>query len=87
MYIIEIAKAMIHDLYLCISLGRSIHTMVNILNRCPHRILMNKTPKKDFTNEKPHVLHFHVFGFPLYIHIHDEKKSKLETSSMKESGI
>lgn len=35
-----------------------------------------------FTGEKPEVLNFHVFGCPVYIHVPDEKGTKLESLSI-----
>jgi hypothetical protein len=53
------------------------------LNMCPHRILKDKTPKEAFIGEKPQVSHFCVFGCLVYIHILEEKRTKLEPSSLK----
>jgi hypothetical protein len=36
-----------------------------------------------FYREKPKVSHFHVFGCPVYIHVPDKKRTKLEPSSIK----
>jgi hypothetical protein len=58
-------------------------TIVYILNRCPHRVLKEKTPKEAFTGEKPDVSHFRVFGSLIYIHVPKEKRTKLEPSSLK----
>jgi hypothetical protein len=53
-----------------------------ILNRCPH-MLKDKTLEEAFTREKPDVSHFQVFGSPIYIHVLEEKRTKLEPSSLK----
>jgi hypothetical protein len=75
---------MIHDLDLPMCLwAEACLTTVYILNRCPHKVLKDKTPKEAFTGEKPQVAHLHVFGCPVYIHIPDEKRTKLEPSSLK----
>jgi hypothetical protein len=53
------------------------------LNKCPHRVLKDKTPEEAFTSEKPQVAHLCVFDCPIYIHIPNEKRTKLEPSSLK----
>jgi hypothetical protein len=45
----------------------------------PHRILKERS----FTSEKPRVSHFRVFGCPVYIHVLEEKRTKLKPSSLK----
>jgi hypothetical protein len=36
-----------------------------------------KTPKEKFTNKKPIVSHFKMYSCIAYVHVPDEKKSKL----------
>jgi len=45
--------------------------------------LEDKTPKEAFTNVKPEMSHFRIFGCPIYIHVSIEKRTKLEPSNMK----
>lgn len=57
--------------------------VVYILNRYPHKALKDITSNEAFTNEKLEVLDFYVFACPIYIHVPDEKRTKLEPSSFK----
>lgn len=59
--------------------------VVYIQNRCSHSILDNKTPEETFTGTKLDISHLRIFGFPIYIHITKEKRTKLEPSG--KSGI
>lgn len=43
----------------------------------------DKTPKEAFTGVKPKVIHFRIFGRPIYIHVPIEKRTKLEPSNKK----
>jgi hypothetical protein len=58
------------------------NTAVDILNRCPHKVLKDKTLEEPFTSKKPEVPHFLVFGCPVYIHVPNWKRTKLESSSI-----
>jgi hypothetical protein len=83
-YIMETAKAMIHDLDLPTFLWEKACNMaLYILNRHPHKILKDKTLEEVFTGGKPQASHFRIFGCPMYIHAPDGKRSKLEPSSLK----
>jgi hypothetical protein len=42
-----------------------------------HGVIGNKTPEEMFTDENPKVIHLRIFGFPLYVHVAKEKRSKL----------
>jgi hypothetical protein len=82
--IIGVVKAMIHDQDLPMFLWvEACNTTIYIHNKCPHRILEEKTPEEAFTGVKPEVSHFHIFGCPVYIHVHVEKRTKMEPSSRK----
>jgi hypothetical protein len=63
--------------------AESCNTTIYIQNRCPHKILEDKTPEEAFTGVKPEVSHFRIFGCPIYIHVLVEKRTKLEPSSRK----
>ncbi len=41
------------------------------------------TPKEKFTNKKPDVSHFKMFGYIAYVHVLDEKRSKLDPKTKK----
>ena len=51
--------------------------VVYVQNCTPHRVLNNKNMKEDFSGEKPKFNHLRIFGFPMYIHIPKEKRTKL----------
>lgn len=82
--IIESAKALMHDQNLHLSLWtEATNTAVYIQNRCPHSIIENITPKEAFTRNKPDLSHLRIFGCLVYIHVPQEKRSKLEPSRKK----
>ena len=58
-------------------------TAVYVQNRCPHNIVKNMTPEEAFTGVKPEVGPLRIFGFPVYIHVPKEKRTKLEPSGKK----
>ena len=58
-------------------------TMVYVQNRTPHRVLENKTPEEIFSGKKPKVSHLRIFGYPVYIHIPKEKRTKIDPSGKK----
>jgi hypothetical protein len=41
------------------------------------------TPEEKFTSKKPNVSHFKVFGCIAYVHVPDEKRSKLDPKADK----
>ena len=43
-----------------------------------HSALGNKTPEEMFFGENLEVSNLNIFGFPVYIHIPKEKRSKLD---------
>ena len=80
----EAARAMLHDKELPMHLwAEAARTTVYVQNHTPHRLLENKTPEEVFSNKKPEVSHLRIFGFPLYIHVLREKRTKLDPSGKK----
>jgi hypothetical protein len=78
-----VTKVVVHDLDLPMFLwAEACSTNVYILNRCP-RVSKDKILEKDFIGEKLPISHFHVFGCLVYIHIFEEKRTKLEPPSLK----
>ena len=59
---------------------KAARTTMYVQNHTPHQVLDNKTPEEDFSREKPEVNHLRIFGFPVYIHIPKEKRTKLDPS-------
>jgi hypothetical protein len=50
---------------------------VYIMNRTPIAIVHGMTPEENFIGKKPDVSHLRVFGCIAYVHVPDEKRSKL----------
>lgn len=81
MPICEVAKVMIHDQDLPMSLWvEASSIVVYVQNKSPHRILGDKTPEEAFTSVKLEVNHLRIFGCSMYIHVPKEKRSKMEPS-------
>jgi hypothetical protein len=59
------------------------NTLVYIQNRCFHRNLEDKTLEEAFTSVKQEVIHFRIFGYPVYIHVLAKMRTKLEPSNRK----
>ena len=54
-----------------------------VQNCNPHRVLDKKTPEEDFYGVKSEVNHLRIFGFPMYIYIPKEKRTKIDPSGKK----
>jgi hypothetical protein len=82
--IVEEVKAMIHDQHLPMFMwAEASMTAVYVQNKSPHNTLRNMTPEEAFTEVKPEVGHFRIFGCPVYIHVPKEKRTKLDPSGRK----
>ena len=82
--IMEAARAMLHDQDLPMHLWvEAAKTVVYIQNHTPHRVLENKTLEEVFSGKKLEVSHLTIFGYPVYIHIPKEKRTKLDPSGRK----
>jgi hypothetical protein len=53
------------------------------MNRTPTTTVHGMTPKEKFTGKKLDVSHFRMFGCIAYMHIPDEKRSKLDLKAEK----
>ena len=77
--IVGALKTMIHDqdlpMHLLVEAAR---TTVYVQNRLCHSALGFKTPKEMYIGKKPEVIHLKIFGFPIYVHIPKEKRTKLD---------
>ncbi len=62
--------------------AEAMNTAVYIKNRCPTKALESKTPQEAWTDRKLDVSHLKVFSCKAFVHIPDEKRSKLESKSM-----
>jgi hypothetical protein len=58
-------------------------TVVFVMNRTPTSTVHGMTPKKKFTGKKLNVSNLRVFGSIAYMHVPDEKRSKLNSKIKK----
>ncbi|CAA0832646.1 Uncharacterized mitochondrial protein AtMg00710, partial [Striga hermonthica] len=63
--------------------AEAIYTTVYLLNRCPTKVVQNKTPIEAWSGQKPSAQHLRVFGSICYVHIPKKKRHKLEEKSEK----
>jgi hypothetical protein len=82
--IMEVVKTMIHDQDLPMNLWEEVaKTTIYVQNRVSHSALGFKTPEEMFSRKKLKVSHLKIFGFPVFLHISKEKKTKLDPSGKK----
>jgi hypothetical protein len=75
---------MLHDQDLPMMLWEeACNIAVYVQNMSPHSILEYKTPEEVFTGVKPKIGRLRIFGFPVYIHVPKEKRTKLEPSGRR----
>ncbi|GKC58826.1 copia-type polyprotein [Tanacetum coccineum] len=56
---------------------------IHILNRSPTAALEDCTPEEKWSNRKPSVGYFRIFGCVVHVHIPKEKRKKLDNRSLK----
>jgi len=61
----------------------TVATAVYITNRTPTVAVHGMTPEEKFTGKKPNVSHLRMFGCIAYVHVLDEKRSKLDPKDEK----
>ncbi|RVW55367.1 Retrovirus-related Pol polyprotein from transposon TNT 1-94 [Vitis vinifera] len=82
--VMEMAKAILYEKGLPkIFWAEAVNTTVYLLNRCPTKALLNKTPIEAWSGRKPSVRHFKVFGCLCYSQVPKERRSKLDETSEK----
>jgi hypothetical protein len=78
MHIVEIARAMLNEKNLPNYFwAEAVATAIYIMNQTSIIVVHGMTPKEKFIGKKPNVSHFKVFGCIAYVHVPDEKRSKL----------
>jgi hypothetical protein len=83
-HIAEITCAMLNEKNLLNYFwAETIATAVYIMNRTPTATIHGMTPEEKFTGKKLDVSHFRVFGCITYVHVPDEKRSKLDPKAEK----
>jgi len=63
--------------------AEAVATAVYIMNRTPTATVHGMTLEEKFTGKKPDVSHLRVFGCIAYVHVPDEKRSKLDPKAEK----
>ena len=56
---------------------------VYIMNKTPTALVHGMTPEEKYTGKKPNTLHLKVFGCIAYVHIPDERRTKLDPKAKK----
>ena len=80
----EAMKTMIHDQDLPMHLwDEEARTNIYVQNRLSHIALGFNTPEEMHTRKKPKVSHLKNFGFPVYVHIPKDKRTKLDPFGKK----
>ena len=75
----EAVRTMIHDQDLPMCLwAEAVRTAVYVQNRVSHSALEFKTPEEVFSENKPEVIHLKIFGCHVFIHIPEDKRTKLD---------
>jgi hypothetical protein len=79
--IMETVKTMIRNQDLPMHLWtEAIRTSVYVENKLSHSALGFKTPEEMFSGKKLEVSHLKIFGYPVFVHIPKEKRTKLDPS-------
>ncbi len=77
-HIVEIARAMLNEKNLPNYFwAEVVVTTIYIMNRTPTIVVHGMTPEEKFIGKKLDVSHLIVFGCIAYVHVPDEKRSKL----------
>ena len=63
--------------------AEAVSCAVFILNRCPTKSVLNMTPEEAWSNYKPDVGTFRVFGCIAYAHVPAEKRKKFDDKCVK----
>ena len=58
--------------------GEATFTAVYILNRCPTKRLQGYTPEEAWSEKKPSVSHFRIFGSLCFRHVPEQNRKKLD---------
>jgi hypothetical protein len=83
-HIVEITRAMLNEKNLPNHFwAEMVSTAVYIMNQTPTTTVHGMTLEEKFTGKKPDVSHLRVFGCITYVHVPDEKRSKLDPKAEK----
>jgi hypothetical protein len=82
--IVEVARAMLNEKNLPNYFwAKAIATAIYIMNRTPTTAVHGMTPEEKFTGKKPNVSHLRMFDYIAYMHVLNEKRSKLDPKAKK----
>nr|KYP63263.1 Copia protein [Cajanus cajan] len=62
--------------------AEAVYTAVYILNRCPTKVVQDKTPIEAWSGKKPSAQHLRVFGSIFYIQVLEEKRHKIKDKTI-----
>ncbi len=83
-HIVKITRAMLNEKNLLNYFwAKAVTTAIYIMNRTPTTAIHGVTPEEKFTGKKPDVSHLRVFGCIAYVHVPNEKRSKLNPKVKK----
>ncbi len=83
-HIVEIARAMLNEKNLPNYFwAKTVTTAIYIMNQTPIATVHGMTPEEKFTCKKPNASHLRMFNYIAYVHVHDEKRSKLDPKAEK----
>jgi hypothetical protein len=63
--------------------AKAVEIIVYIMNQTPTMVVHGMTFEENFTGKKPDVSHLIVFGCITYVHVLNEKRSKLDPKAEK----
>ena len=82
--IMDGVRSMLHHARLPLKFwAEAVSTAVYLRNQSPTVQLKEKTPFECFHKRKPEAYHLKVFGCNSYVHVPDEKRSKLDKNAIK----
>lgn len=82
--IMEMARSMLYDKELPrMFWAEAVNTAVYLLNRCPTKAVSDQTPFQAWNGKRPSAAYLKVFGCVCYMHVPDQKRTKLEEKSKK----
>lgn len=61
----------------------AVNWSIHVLNRCLIFAIKNLTPEKAWSQHKPAIDHFRIFGCITYAHVFYEKRKKLDDKGMR----
>ncbi|CAL8083743.1 unnamed protein product [Prunus armeniaca] len=82
--IVEMAKSMMFEKSIPLEFwAKAVNTVVYILNICPTKALVKKTPFEAYSGRKPGIKHLRVFGSLCYAHVPNQQRQKLDLASKR----